>query len=100
MALYGALGAVAAAMTVYSVSRPAEDGSPSALRQWLEKKQQAAAPMWADRNALRADYYDQAAADRNLFKSVGRSEFVYRSPEYVATAEDPCVCVFCGGSVC
>ncbi|CAN8098680.1 unnamed protein product [Discula destructiva] len=81
LALYTALGAIGASMLVYNISRPSEDGEPSALRRWIDQTRQAGLPKWEERNTLRTDFYDQAAQDKNLFKSVQKRDFQYRTPE-------------------
>lgn len=82
MALYAALGAIGSSMLIYGISRPSEDGEPSALHKWTDGFRQAETPKWAERNTLRTDMYDQAAADRHMFGSVEkRKSFQYRTPE-------------------
>lgn len=84
MALYFGLGALGSAMALYSISRPSENGEPSAMHKWIDSFRQAEMPKWAERNTLRTDIFDQAAADRHLFVSVQKAQgFQYRTPEYV-----------------
>lgn len=82
LALYVALGAIGSSMAIYGISRPSEDGAPSALHKWIDDYRQAEAPKWAERNTLRTDIFDQAAADRHMFASVEKKRsFHYRTPE-------------------
>lgn len=83
MALYFALGAIGFSMLVYNVSRPGENGDTSALRRWINKTINDGIPKWEVRNTLRTDVLEQAAQDKNLFKTVAKRDMTYRTPEYV-----------------
>lgn len=82
LALYVALGAIASSMAIYGISRPSEDGVLSGLRKQIDSFRQAELPKWAERNALRTDLFEQAAADRHLFGTLEKPKsFQYRTPE-------------------
>ncbi|KAJ4396837.1 hypothetical protein N0V93_001059 [Gnomoniopsis smithogilvyi] len=82
MAFYVALGAIGSSMAIYSITRPSEGSEPSGLRKWIDSFRQAEMPKWAERNTLRTDIFDQAAADRHMFGSVEKAKsFQYRTPE-------------------
>lgn len=84
MALYIALGAIGFSMATYTVSRPGKDGELSSLAKWIDGLRADYQHTWEERNTLRTNIKDQAAADRHTFQTVEKSRgFELRMPEYV-----------------
>lgn len=87
MALYLSLGAIGLSMVTYTVSRPGEDGEPGSLSKWIDSFRAESLPTWEQRNNMRTDMMEQAAADRHMFLSVEKAKgFELRTPEYVNRA--------------
>lgn len=88
MALYLSLGAIGLSMLTYTISRPGEDGEPSTLSNWIDSSRTESLTTWAQRNNLRTDMMEQAAADRHMFATVEKAKgFELRTPEYVNKTE-------------
>lgn len=82
MALYLSLGAIGFSMLLYNISRPAEGGEQTALAKWLDDYITSSRPTWEERNTLRTNIKEQAAADRHTFLTVEKPKaFDYRMPE-------------------
>ncbi len=84
-----AVGAIPAAMLVYSLSRPGKDGQQPALTKflgsfsYLDKE-------WEIRNTLRTAAIEQAAHDKHLFYNVDRNKHIeLKYPEYVSLPPRP-----------
>lgn len=84
MALYLTLGAIGFSIATYTISRPGKDGEPSGLTKWIDGYRAASQQSWEQRNTLRTNIKDQAAADRHTFQTVEKAPgFELRMPEYV-----------------
>lgn len=84
MALYVALGTIGLSMAGYSVSRPGKDGEPSSMSKWIDSYRVNSQQSWEERNTMRTNIKEQAAADKHLFQTVQKSKaFELRMPEYV-----------------
>lgn len=72
-------------MFCYSISRPGKDGSPSSLTNWLQGFEYFRAQDM-ERNLLRTNAVEQAAADKHLFYNAERNAHIeLKMPEYVTT---------------
>ncbi|KAF3769224.1 hypothetical protein M406DRAFT_355219 [Cryphonectria parasitica EP155] len=84
LGLYFALGALGLSMFTYSISRPGKEGEASKLSQWIDSYRAQSQQTWEQRNTLRTDLKEQAAADRHLFNTVEKSKaFDLRTPELI-----------------
>lgn len=84
MALYISLGAIGLSMFTYSISRPGKDGEQSSLSKWIDSYRAGAQDTWEQRNTLRTNIKDQAAADRHTFNTQEKTGgYEVRMPEYV-----------------
>lgn len=80
MALYVGLGGIGFAMFVYAISRNEDSVLANAAKAIHIGEQKT----WEERNTLRTDFIEQAAADRHLFQTVEKSKGLDLStPEYV-----------------
>lgn len=89
MALYISLGALGLSMFTYSVSRPGKDGEQSKLSMWMDSFRAQSQQSWEQRNTVRTDALEQAAADKHTFYSVEKRGIDPRMPEYVAVISAP-----------
>lgn len=83
MALYLALGAIGLSMFTYNISRPGKDGEQPSLSKWIDSYRAESQDTWEQRNTLRSNMMDQAAADRHTFLTVEKAEYQLQTPEYV-----------------
>ncbi|KAK3311234.1 uncharacterized protein B0T15DRAFT_507816 [Chaetomium strumarium] len=72
-AFYITVGTVAASIFVYSISRPSEDGQPSAIHKWFEKISDYGNE-WETKNHLMTAALQQAAHDKHLLYHAERSK--------------------------
>lgn len=77
------VGVIGGSMLIYSASRPGENGELSKAHQWIDQLRTKDQAKWEERNTLRTEIFEQAAYDKNLFKTVPKRDFEYRTPEYV-----------------
>lgn len=80
--LYYGLGAIGGSILVYNISRKGESGEPSTVHRWMEQLESTNhQAKWAERNTMRTDVFERIAEDKNIFKTVPKRDFEYRTPE-------------------
>lgn len=81
LALYLPLAAIGFSMLVYSIAP--KEGEESKLASWIDGFRAESQQTWEQRNTLRTNILDQAAADRHTFSTLKASGFELTTPEYV-----------------